>query len=75
MGYMSVWSNCIVCKQLFPYNPFEVPSLRVDGVKEPVCGGCMETINKLRVKKGVEPFHVSKEAYEPVHENDARWED
>jgi hypothetical protein len=64
MGYMTLIAPCILCGEMFGCNPDLVPSIRVNGQREPVCGGCMKSINQLRRNKGVEPLAIHPLAYE-----------
>lgn len=57
MGYVTLFCTCVNCGQLFAANPDLVPSVRVRGVKEPVCRPCME-----RYKPD---FQIPPGAYEP----------
>ena len=59
-------SECLGCGKVFAYNPKHVPSLPVDGVKEPICLSCVETANQERSDKGVEPFVIHPNAYAPI---------
>ena len=68
MGYALVTSNCFGCKKLFMYNPIHVPSITVDGQREPVCLTCVERVNPMRKANGLEPIKLHPEAYEPVSE-------
>lgn len=67
-GYVLCTSACLTCKRLFSYNPHHVPSLRVKGEREPICPSCMESINMKRTEKGLDPFPIHPEAYEPLPE-------
>lgn len=70
MGYVFATSYCIGCDRLFTYNPHRVPSLRVNGEREPVCRDCIEIANPQRVANGLEPFKIHPEAYEPMPEEE-----
>jgi len=65
MSYMFVMGNCCNCGGLFSFHPDFVPSLRVKGEKQPVCGTCIAGANEQRVEMGMPPFEVHSEAYEP----------
>lgn len=65
MSYMTAMSPCFGCRQLFSYNPDKVPSLRVNGVREPVCKGCVERVNPVRIAKWLDPIVPLPGAYEP----------
>lgn len=72
MAYMLCTSNCFGCKRLFSYNPDLVPSIRVNsrgqadpnGTREPICQTCVERVNPLREKNGLEPIAVLPGAYD-----------
>lgn len=74
MGYMLAYGTCFGCKQLFSCNPHRVPSIRVNssgqsdqnGNREPVCRGCIEAENELRMKNSVPQIVIATGAYEPV---------
>ncbi len=69
-GYALVYSPCLVCKQVIGYNPHLVPSLRVNGVKQPVCRNCLEIANRRREKNGDTPHPIMPGAYEPIREEE-----
>ena len=56
---------CIACKQLFAFNPERVPSVLIDGEREPLCAACMEKINSRRAGLGLPPFLTVPGAYDP----------
>jgi len=68
MGYISVLGACYACGRLFDFNPIHVPSIRVDGERQPICQACMERANRERVARGLEPFAIHPNAYEPEPE-------
>ena len=70
MGYCMAVGVCIQCKRTFGFNPHKVPSVRVNGVREPVCEACITTINVMRKAMGLEPHPVNPEAYNPIHESE-----
>lgn len=63
MGVVFASSACFGCGQLFSYNPMRVPSIPINGVKEPICLACVERVNPLRVAKGLEPIVPLPDAY------------
>jgi len=65
MGYMLATAPCVHCKQLFSFNPDLVPSVRVNGIKEPICKACVLWANPKRIAKGLEPIRILPGAYEP----------
>ena len=68
-GYAIAFAPCLSCGQPFSFNPHRVPSVIVNGVREPVCRSCVERANPIRVAKGLEPFTVYPDAYEPLEES------
>ena len=69
MSYVYLTSACVACGRLISYNPARVPSLRVNGVREPVCRACVESAN-ARLEPGQAPFVIHPEAYEPLPEKE-----
>jgi hypothetical protein len=65
MGFMACLAPCFGCKRVFSFNPDRVPSIPVDGVRQPVCRDCVERVNPQRVANGLEPIRVLPGAYEP----------
>jgi len=69
-GYVFATSACYGCKTLFCYHPNLVPSVRVDGVREPICLSCVERANPQRIKNGLDPIHVLPGAYDSCEEGE-----
>jgi hypothetical protein len=69
-GYVVCFAPCLVCKQVFGFNPNAVPSLTVDGERQPICLQCMTAGNARRVAMGLEPHPIRPDAYEPISENE-----
>lgn len=70
MGYALAFSACCSCHRVFGYNPIRVPSVRVNGVREPVCRECIERANPLRKQAGLPELVIHPDAYEPVEESE-----
>jgi hypothetical protein len=70
MGFMWCFAECIGCRVLFGFNPERVPSIYVDGEKQPVCGVCMAMRNKKRREQGLAEDEVMQGAYEAVDESE-----
>jgi hypothetical protein len=68
MGVMMAMGPCIGCGRLFSFNPHRVPSLNVDGTREPICLACVERANPQRKANGLPPIVVLPGAYEPTSE-------
>ena len=65
MGWMFVLGECYGCGRMFTFNADHVPSIPIDGVREPICRNCVERANPERVKNGLEPIVPHPDAYEP----------
>ena len=65
-----VMGSCVCCQQLFQFNPFLVPSVEVDGIREPLCRVCVELANPRRIANGLAPIVPRPGAYEPVNESE-----
>jgi hypothetical protein len=63
-----VIGNCLVCKRMFGFNPHHVPSIRINGQREPVCRACIEQANPRRIRSGLAPVEIHPEAYEAAEE-------
>jgi len=73
MGYVLAMSECFCCKQVFGYNPNKVPSIRVQGVRQPICKSCIEQANPLRKQHGLPELIPLPGAYEAEDEDAIRW--
>ena len=72
MGFVLGLSPCFGCKGLFAYNPVKVPSIRVHGVREPICATCVERANPERIARGLEPIVAAPDAYDACEESELR---
>ena len=63
MGYVMAVGPCIGCKGIFSYNPVRVPSIRVNGKREPICQACIDRINPIRKANGVPEIVPHIDAY------------
>lgn len=61
---------CVSCSETFTFNPLRVPSVLVNGVREPVCRVCIERANPERIARGLEPIRVLPDAYEACDESE-----
>jgi len=68
--YALAYGNCYSCKRLFGFNPVRVPSIRINGVREPICRHCIERANPKRVENGLQPIVPAPDAYEAVDESE-----
>lgn len=62
---MMVHGSCYSCHAPIAFNATWVPSIRIDGKREPVCRGCIEAANPKRKANGLPPIVIHPEAYEP----------
>lgn len=69
-GYAFAWGSCIGCGQVFGFNPVRVPSITMDGQREPICRACVERANPRRIANGLDPIVPAPDAYEPVAESE-----
>jgi len=67
MGYAIIIATCIACKQTVHCNPKLVPSLRVNGQREPLCHSCATRWNQLHPENARE---INPTAYEPCDESE-----
>ena len=74
MGYVMVTGHCVGCKQIFSFHPNKVPSIRIDGDRKPICKSCIDRVNPIRKRKGLEPLVPLPDAYEPADESEVNWE-
>lgn len=68
--YAFATSRCFGCKRIFTYNPVRVPSIPINGSREPICATCVERVNPLRIANGLEPIVPLPDAYEACHESE-----
>lgn len=64
MGYVFCMGNCVHCGGLFSFNPDLVPSVVINGTRQPVCRKCVLWANERRAAKGLKLFDVLPGAYE-----------
>lgn len=70
MGYAICHSYCYACRRLFAFNPVRVPSVVVDGERQPICAACVERANPNRIANGLAPIVPAPDAYEPCDESE-----
>jgi hypothetical protein len=75
MAFVSMTSACVRCGRLFFYNPLRVPSVVVNGQREPLCRPCVEWANRERAAKGLATWPIHHDAYEAVDEQEIAWPD
>lgn len=70
MGYVSGISPCYGCKRVFHYNPMRVPSITINGSREPICQDCVTRVNPVRIANGLEPIVPFPDAYDACDESE-----
>lgn len=65
MAYMHVLGECVGCRRMFSFNADLVPSITIDGVRQPICRACVDRVNPKRKANGLEPITPLPGAYEP----------
>jgi hypothetical protein len=70
MGYAFVLGACIVCKQPFTFHPHLVPSVVINGVREPICESCVRAANPLRRARGLPEIEIHPRAYDVAEESE-----
>jgi hypothetical protein len=70
MAYVMCMGNCITCGMIFIFNPHRVPSIRINGLREPVCLACVTAANPIRVADGLDPIVPHPEAYNAEPDGD-----
>lgn len=62
-GYVFVMGHCVACKTLVRFNPSSVPSLRINGEREPLCRSCAERWKVIHNQPG---WQIPPDAYDPA---------
>lgn len=62
---MMIHGCCWSCRAPLAYNATYVPSIRIEGKREPLCRVCVETANPKRKANGLPLCVIHPEAYEP----------
>lgn len=70
MGYYFCAGACYGCGRLFSFNPVRVPSITVEGTRQPICIVCVERANPLRKKNGLPLIEPLPDAYEACEEGE-----
>lgn len=65
MGFLYVLGPCYVCSRLFAFSATRVPSIVVEGEREPICGTCIDRANVERARTGLPPIEVLPGAFDP----------
>jgi len=68
MGYVFLTAPCYGCGELFSFHPHRVPSIVIDGRREPICADCVARANPKRIARGLPPIVPLPGAYEGCDE-------
>jgi hypothetical protein len=69
-GVYMAFGECLRCRRPFAFNPVAVPSIRVDGIREPLCQDCFDALNAERARLGLKPWPLQPDAYTPLPEGE-----
>jgi hypothetical protein len=69
-GYVFAMGVCYGCKQVFTFNPVRVPSLTINGTRQPICRNCVERANVMRARLGNPPIVPLPDAYDECEESE-----
>ena len=73
MAFVFFTSACARCGGLVSYNPVRVPSVVINGAREPLCRACVEWANPIRAARGLPTWPIYADSYEPVDEQEVPW--
>jgi hypothetical protein len=68
MGYALCHGPCIGCGRIFSFNPMRVPSVMINGQREPICENCVARVNPRRKANGLDEIVPAPDAYEACDE-------
>lgn len=63
--YVLCFGHCAQCGSSFGFNLEHVPSVPIDGVRQPICRDCIDEANARWAAAGEETFQVHPDAYKP----------
>lgn len=67
MGYALMLGFCVNCKQSISFNPHKVPSLMINGKREPICESCANRWNEMH-PENARPIQEGAYSYFPEEE-------
>ena len=70
MGYCFVMGDCYACRKTIIFNPNHVPSVRINGNREPICQSCVKKANVLRGQQNLPQIQILPDAYKPCNEEE-----
>jgi hypothetical protein len=69
-GFVFVLGPCYGCCKPFTFNPLRVPSIVVNGERQPICRECVALANPRRKANGLAEIVPHPDAYEPWEEGE-----
>lgn len=69
-GYVLAFGPCCGCGQVFGFNPARVPSITINGTREPVCRSCFERRQTFREQNGLAREPLAHDAYDAAQEHE-----
>lgn len=73
--FVAVMGTCVRCDRLFSFSATKVPSVKINGTRQPLCEQCVGVLNAERVKLGLPEISVLPGAYEADDEREVPWDD
>jgi hypothetical protein len=71
MGYAMCMGFCVACKAPIKFNPVRVPSITVNGTRQPLCKSCFNRWNQIhRTSKGLPAEPLAADAYTGCDESE-----
>jgi hypothetical protein len=62
---MFVLGECFACHRPFTFSATRVPSVVINGHREPICQHCVDRVNPRRIANGLDPIVPLPGAYDP----------
>jgi len=52
-GWVTVYGLCALCRKMIGFHPHHVPSIVVNGAREPICEPCFRRVQEAQRQQGV----------------------
>lgn len=69
-GFVQAMAPCCICGKPFAFNPHAVPSVKINGIREPICVACITLANEQRVAMGLPAHVIQPDAYDALPEDE-----
>ena len=70
VGVALLISACVSCRKVFGYHPHKVPSITIQGKREPICRACVLNANPQRRELGLPEIEILPGAYDGCPESE-----